>query len=183
MLLVRWLIHEGRERKEISRNNCNEVQEQSVREKKQWFCSLFHVLCSIVYAISYVFLCLPLSSFFCVEKDLLCSSERCFVYYLKIQATESFEISQKSVHMNIVTNILPLFITIFIFHCHDRPVIFISNSTQISGFSSKKILLSVTVYWTTFIPNTLLVLNFVIPKIMYVFICREIVTSISSGKS
>ncbi len=59
------------------------------------------------------FLCLSLSPskfFFCVEKDLLCSSERCFAYYLKIRATESFEISQKSVHMNIVTNILPLFI-------------------------------------------------------------------------
>jgi hypothetical protein len=68
------------------------------------------VLCSIVYAISCVFLFLPLGSFFCVEKYLLCSSERCFVYYLKIQATESFEISQKSVHMNIVTNILLLFI-------------------------------------------------------------------------
>jgi hypothetical protein len=136
------------------------MQEQSVREKKQKFCSLFHVFCSIAYAISCVFLCLPLSSFFCVEKDLLFSSERCFVYYLKIQATELFEISQKSVHMNIVTNILPLFITIFIFHCYDLPVIFIPNSTQISGFFSKKILLSVTAYWTTFIPNTLLVLNF-----------------------
>jgi hypothetical protein len=74
---------------------------------------LFHVLCSIVYAISCVFTCLPLSSFFCIEKDLLCSLERCFVYYLKIQATESFKISLKSVRMNIVTNILPLFITIF----------------------------------------------------------------------
>jgi hypothetical protein len=80
-----------------------------------WFCSLFRVLWSIVYAISCVFLCLPVSSFFCVENDLLCSSERCFVYYLKIQATESFEISQNSVHMNIVTNILPLSITIFMF--------------------------------------------------------------------
>jgi hypothetical protein len=76
---------------------------------------LFRILCSIVYAISCVFLCLPLSSVFCVEKYLLCSSERCFVYYLKIQATESFEISQNSVHMNIVTNILPLSITIFMF--------------------------------------------------------------------
>jgi hypothetical protein len=34
MLLVRRLIHEGRERKEISRDNRNEVQEQSVREMK-----------------------------------------------------------------------------------------------------------------------------------------------------
>jgi hypothetical protein len=122
---------------------------------------LFSVSCSLFDCLCY-FLCLSLSPskfFFCVEKDLLCSSERCFAYYLKIRATESFEISQKSVHMNIVTNILPLFITIFIFHCYDLPVIFIPNSTQISDLFSKKILLSVTVYWTTFIPNTLLVLN------------------------
>ena len=45
----------------------------------------------------------------------MCSSERCFVYYLKIQATESFEISQKSVDSHTVTNILPFFIAIFIF--------------------------------------------------------------------
>ena len=63
----------------------------------------------------FVSFCLPLSSFFCDKKHLLCSSERCFVYYLKIQATESFEISQKSVHSDTVTNILPFFITIFIF--------------------------------------------------------------------
>ncbi len=71
--------------------------------------------------------------------------------------------------MNIVTNILPLFITIFMFHCYDLPVILIPNSTQISGLFSKKILLSVTVYWTTFIPNTMLILSFVIPKTMYCF--------------
>jgi hypothetical protein len=34
MLLIRRLIHEGRERKGISRDNRNEVQVQSVREKK-----------------------------------------------------------------------------------------------------------------------------------------------------
>jgi hypothetical protein len=43
----------------------------------------------------------------------LCSLERCFVYYLKIQATESSDISQKRVHMKTVTNILSFFITIF----------------------------------------------------------------------
>jgi hypothetical protein len=43
----------------------------------------------------------------------LCSLERCFVYYLKIQATESSDISQKRVHTNTVTNILSFFITIF----------------------------------------------------------------------
>ncbi len=71
MLLVRRLIHQGRERKEISRDNRNEVQVQSVRAKKH--------------------------------------------SYLKIQATESFEISQKSVHLHTVTNILSFFITIFMF--------------------------------------------------------------------
>ena len=52
------------------------------------------------------------------------------------------------------------------FHFYDLPVIFIPNSTQILGFFSKKILLSVTIFWTAFIPNTLL---FVIPNTMYVF--------------
>jgi hypothetical protein len=33
MLLVRRVIHEGRERKEISRDNRNEVHQQSVREE------------------------------------------------------------------------------------------------------------------------------------------------------
>ncbi len=124
------------------------------------FCSLFRVLCSIVYAISCVFLCLALSSFFCVEKNLLCSSERCSVYYLKIQATESFEISQKSVHINIVTNILPLFIAIFMFSLLRSSGHFHPELNANFKFFSKKILLSVTVYWTTFIPNTLLILSF-----------------------
>jgi len=70
-------------------------------------CFVFFVRLFMLFLVSFS---LPLSSLFCVEKDLLCSSERCFVYYLKIQATESFEISQKSVQMNIVTNILLLFI-------------------------------------------------------------------------
>jgi hypothetical protein len=82
-----------------------------------FFMILFSVSCSLFDCLCY-FLCLSLSPskfFFLCWKDLLCSSERCSVYYLKIRATESFEISQKSVHMNIVTNILPLFITIFMF--------------------------------------------------------------------
>jgi hypothetical protein len=46
-----------------------------------------------------------------------------------------------------------------LFH-YDLLVIFIPNSTQISGFFYKKILLSVTIYWPTFIPNILLFYNF-----------------------
>ena len=137
MLLVRWLIHEGRERKEISRDN------------------LFLVSFS-----------LPLSSFFCVEKDLLCSSERCSVYYLKIQATESFEISQKSVDSHTVTNILPFFIVIFIFSLLRSSGHFHPELHANFRFFFKEKLLSVTIYWTAFIPNTLL---FVIPNTMYVF--------------
>jgi hypothetical protein len=142
-------------------------------------CSLFDCLC--------YFLCLslsPLSSFFCVEKDLLCSSERCSVYYLKIQATESFEISQKSVHMNIVTNILPLFITIFMFsllrssgHLHPElhanfRFIFKKNTAVryglLDNFHSEH-------------PAYFKFLSF--RRSCIVFICREIVTNISSGKS
>jgi len=55
-------------------------------------CFVFFVRLFMLFLVSFS---LPLSSLFCVEKDLLCSSERCFVYYLKIQVTESFEISQK----------------------------------------------------------------------------------------
>jgi len=79
--------------------------------------SLFHDIffCLIVYAVSCIFLCFRLSSFLCVENDLLCSLERSFFYYLKIHATESIDISQKRVHINIVTNILSFFITILMY--------------------------------------------------------------------
>jgi hypothetical protein len=87
---------------------------------KVWAQKLFSTLeCSLV------------SSFFCVEKDLLCSSEQCFVYYLKIQATESFEISQKKCTLSHSYE-HPAFFN------YDLPVIFIPNYTQILGFFIKK---------------------------------------------
>ena len=73
-----------------------------------------------------------------------------------IQATGSFEISQKSVHMNLATKILPVFITIFMFSLLRSSGHFHPDRHANFSFCVSKILLSVTVYWTTFIPNTLL---------------------------
>ena len=144
---------------------------------------LFSVLCSIVYAIFCVFLCLPLSSFFCDKKHLLCSSERCFVYYIKIQATESFEISQKSILSH--SYVHPAF---FHYDLHVFIVtIFRSFSSRTPGkfqvFFQKKYCCPLRSTGQLSFRTPCFFRVFVIPNTMYFFTCREIVTNIFSWKS
>ncbi len=73
---------------------------------------------------------------------------------------------KKNVYSHTVTNILPFFITMFIFSLLRSSGHFHPKLHANLRFLSKKILLPVTIFWTAFIPNTLL---FVIPNTMYVF--------------